>query len=181
MYEEILDLAEELFMKQGYNDTSTRQVASILNITQPNIYYHFKNKEDIYFNVMQRLGKEVAGNLSERAENQAWSFEEKIWEMAYYLQQRHRYSLFMMMHDIQYNLTPEIAKELYFIWEKSYKQPFFELFEKHKQEIQVFVEIDFAVSQLFILISASLDQPKKKKAERLKKSINLFFHGILEK
>ena len=35
MYEEILDIAEDLFMRQGYNDTSTRQIAKILNITQP--------------------------------------------------------------------------------------------------------------------------------------------------
>lgn len=45
MYEEILDVAEELFMKQGYNDTSTRQIAKILEITQPNIYYHSKIKK----------------------------------------------------------------------------------------------------------------------------------------
>lgn len=45
MYEEILDVAEELFMKQGYNDTSTRQIAKILGITQPNIYYHLKTKK----------------------------------------------------------------------------------------------------------------------------------------
>lgn len=49
MYEEILDVAEELFMKQGYNDTSTRQIAKILEITQPNIYYHSKIKKKSIF------------------------------------------------------------------------------------------------------------------------------------
>ena len=87
MYEEILDVAEELFMKQGYNDTSTRQIAKILEITQPNIYYHFKNKEEIYFQVMQRLANEVGKNLSELSA-QDISFEEKILAMAFYLQQR---------------------------------------------------------------------------------------------
>ena len=48
MQDEILDVAEQLFMQQGYKGTSTRQIAELLGITQPNLYYHFKRKEDIY-------------------------------------------------------------------------------------------------------------------------------------
>lgn len=77
MYEEILDIAEDLFMRQGYNDTSTRQIAKILNITQPNIYYHFKNKEEIYFQVMKRLSTEVGKNLSDLSKK-AGSFEARV-------------------------------------------------------------------------------------------------------
>jgi AcrR family transcriptional regulator len=51
MYEEILDVAEQLFMTQGYQATSTRQITQILGVTQPTIYYHFKKKEDIYYQV----------------------------------------------------------------------------------------------------------------------------------
>lgn len=45
MREQILEVSERLFMSQGYKKTSTRQIAEILGITQPNLYYHFKKKK----------------------------------------------------------------------------------------------------------------------------------------
>lgn len=45
MYDNILDVAEKLFMQQGYQATSTRQIADTLGITQPNLYYYFKKKK----------------------------------------------------------------------------------------------------------------------------------------
>lgn len=179
MYEEILDVAEELFMKQGYNETSTRQIAKILDITQPNIYYHFKNKEEIYFQVMQRLAREVGKNLTELAGKNT-NFEEKILAMAFYLQQRHPFSLFMMMHDIQHTLNPEMAKQLFSLWQESYKQPFLNLFEGEDQ-VRTSVDPNFAVRQLFILISAYLDSPAEVRQEDLEQAIQLFFHGVLKK
>lgn len=180
MYEEILDTAEELFMKQGYNETSTRQIANTLNITQPNIYYHFKNKEEIYYQVMLRLAREVGENLNQIAADATKNFDEKLLQMAFYLQKRHPFSLFMMMHDLQHTLQPEIAKKLFDLWERSYKQPFLGLFTQD-QQIRATVEPDFAVRQLFILISANLDLPEDTKIESLKKTMALFFYGILEK
>ncbi|MGG5372982.1 TetR/AcrR family transcriptional regulator [Enterococcus sp. AZ196] len=178
MYEEILDVAEELFMKQGYNDTSTRQIAKILGITQPNIYYHFKNKETIYYQVMQRLANEVGENLRGWAAKET-SFEEKIMEMALYLQKRHPFSLFMMMHDIQHTLKPETAKKLFTLWKDSYKKPFLEAFEA-EAKIRASVDADFAVGQLFVLISSYLDSPKETAKEDLEKAVQLFFYGVLK-
>lgn len=178
MYEEILDVAEELFMKQGYNDTSTRQIANILGITQPNIYYHFKNKETIYYQVMQRLSHEVRKNLIEIGISED-SFEEKIVAMAFYLQARHPFSLFMMMHDIQHILQPETSKKLFVLWEHSYKQPFIDLFQQ-SSKLRSTVEADFAVRQLFILIYAYLDSPIENRKENLQAAIQLFFYGILK-
>ncbi|MDT2660361.1 TetR/AcrR family transcriptional regulator [Enterococcus hulanensis] len=179
MYEEILDVAEELFMKQGYNDTSTRQIAKILGITQPNIYYHFKNKENIYYQVMQRLATEVGENLRELSAKNT-NFEEKIMAMAFYLQQRHPFSLFMMMHDIQHTLNPETAKKLFTLWQESYKQPFINVFEQNSINIRSSIEPEFAVSQLFILISAYLDMSKEIKTDSLKKAMHIFFYGVLK-
>lgn len=178
MYEEILDVAEELFMKQGYNDTSTRQIAKLLEITQPNIYYHFKNKEEIYYQVMLRLANEVGKNLTELSAKDT-TFEEKIKAMAFYLQERHPFSLFMMMHDIQHTVSPEVSKKLFSLWEQGYKQPFVTVFEQ-EDKIRSTVDSEFAVRQLFILISAYLDLPAEIKQENLNKAVEIFFYGVLE-
>lgn len=178
MYEEILDTAEELFMKQGYNDTSTRQIAKILAITQPNIYYHFKNKEDIYYQVMRRLANEVGKNLRKLSAADG-SFDARVTSMVFYLQERHPFSLFMMMHDIQHTLNPELAEHLFLLWQDCYKRPFLKLFQE-EPKIREAVDPDFAVRQLFILISANLESPEESQRENMEKAIQLFFYGILK-
>jgi len=51
----VLRVALELFMSQGYNRTSLREIADRLGFSKAALYYHFKAKEDI----LQAL----AGNL----------------------------------------------------------------------------------------------------------------------
>ncbi len=42
----ILSVASELFMTKGFKNTSTREIALKANITQPNLYHHFKIKKN---------------------------------------------------------------------------------------------------------------------------------------
>lgn len=45
--EQILDVALDLFIEQGYDKTSLREIAERLGVTKAALYYHFKSKEDI--------------------------------------------------------------------------------------------------------------------------------------
>ncbi|WP_195267469.1 TetR/AcrR family transcriptional regulator [Eubacterium sp. 1001713B170207_170306_E7] len=45
--EHILNTAKHLFYTQGYQNTTTRQIAEKSQISQSVLFYHFKNKEDI--------------------------------------------------------------------------------------------------------------------------------------
>jgi len=49
----ILDEATKLFYEQGYQKASLRDIAAKVGITQAAIYYHFKNKEEILFNIIE--------------------------------------------------------------------------------------------------------------------------------
>lgn len=44
---EILDVALELFTRQGYAGTSIRDIAEAMGMTKSALYYHFTNKESI--------------------------------------------------------------------------------------------------------------------------------------
>ena len=44
---EILAVATELFIEQGYEATSLREIAERLDITKAALYYHFRSKDDI--------------------------------------------------------------------------------------------------------------------------------------
>jgi AcrR family transcriptional regulator len=43
----IQDVALELFLDRGYDQTSLREIAERLEVTKAALYYHFKTKEDI--------------------------------------------------------------------------------------------------------------------------------------
>ncbi len=66
--EAILDVARELFQKQGYAQTSLEDIAQSLNIRKSGIYYYFPNKEALFYQTfssewiedLEQFGKSLA-------------------------------------------------------------------------------------------------------------------------
>ncbi|MEV7090847.1 helix-turn-helix domain-containing protein [Streptomyces sp. NPDC093085] len=55
----IQDVALELFVEQGYEKTSLREIAEHLDVTKAALYYHFKTKEDILISLVEDLTRPV--------------------------------------------------------------------------------------------------------------------------
>ena len=53
--EQILQLATEMFGRQGYDGVTVKRLADACGVTEPAIYRHFKSKEDIYITVLESL------------------------------------------------------------------------------------------------------------------------------
>ena len=177
MYEQILQVAESLFMQQGYHGTSTRQIADALGIKQPNIYYHFKGKEAIYFEVMVNLSDEVSVNLWRIAEDPDMTLAQKLYEMFAFLKRRHPVNFYMMMNDIQHSVSEETAFKLYQLWKENYQKPIVSLFQSRDTKIRSGVSPEFATSQLFILLAAHLDVNQGH--DQMDAALDLFLHGLI--
>ncbi len=66
--ERILDIALDLFIEQGYDKTSLRQIAEELGFSKAALYYHFASKDDILMALHLRLhdlGKESLSALGD--------------------------------------------------------------------------------------------------------------------
>ncbi len=64
--ETIMKVSLELFSKQGYKATSVRSIAKEVGIRESALYNHFKNKEEIYTQVlMQLFSSPILSNNSE--------------------------------------------------------------------------------------------------------------------
>ncbi|AGL00032.1 TetR/AcrR family transcriptional regulator [Desulfoscipio gibsoniae] len=50
--EEIIKVATVLFSKNGYDNTSIRELAKACELSVAGLYYFFQNKEDILFNIL---------------------------------------------------------------------------------------------------------------------------------
>ncbi|HEX2312349.1 MAG TPA: TetR/AcrR family transcriptional regulator [Thermomonospora sp.] len=51
---QLLDIAEELFVERGYADTSIEDIARAAGVTRPVVYEHHGNKEGIYLACVRR-------------------------------------------------------------------------------------------------------------------------------
>ena len=57
--DKIIQASIVLFNEQGERNVTTNHIAAHLNISPGNLYYHFRNKEDIILSIYE----EYAGNL----------------------------------------------------------------------------------------------------------------------
>ncbi|MEP5567656.1 MAG: helix-turn-helix domain-containing protein [Halioglobus sp.] len=65
----IMDVAEELFAKRGYDGTSLRQIAEAADIKEPGIYNHFSGKKGLYeavlFRALNPMAEAMANSLDQ--------------------------------------------------------------------------------------------------------------------
>jgi AcrR family transcriptional regulator len=52
--EEILDVALDLFARNGYDRTSVREVARLTGLSQAGLLHHFSSKEELFTEVLRR-------------------------------------------------------------------------------------------------------------------------------
>lgn len=57
--ERILDVALELFVEQGYDKTSLREIAERLGFTKAALYYHFESKDELLRELVSRMLDEL--------------------------------------------------------------------------------------------------------------------------
>jgi AcrR family transcriptional regulator len=63
----ILREAERLFGQHGYQGVSIRELAQACGMTNAALYYHFKDKEDLFFQMAVRHVERLAQTLREKA------------------------------------------------------------------------------------------------------------------
>ena len=60
---EIMDAAMLLFMEKGYVNTTTQDIVDKVNISRGLLYYHFKNKEDILYCLVERYSEKLLRDI----------------------------------------------------------------------------------------------------------------------
>lgn len=75
--EQIINAAVDLFFRNGYQQTTLDEVAEQLNVTKPFIYYHFRDKEEVLFEISGRSVAKAVATLAE-AVNAAGSPTERL-------------------------------------------------------------------------------------------------------
>ena len=75
---EIMDAAMILFMEKGYTNTTTQDIVDKVNISRGLLYYHFKNKEDILYCLVERYSERLLKDIYSIVYDEDKSAIEKI-------------------------------------------------------------------------------------------------------
>jgi len=129
----ILRTAQQLFMEHGYRAVSTRQIADRCGLTQPALYHHFSDKQDLYVAVMKESLSEAQAAL-ERIVRRNDSVQERLKRSARYLLSNTERDHAMMMHDIQQELSTESRGVLNEAFQAGIIAPIRSLFEEGIQQ-----------------------------------------------
>ena len=62
--QDLLKTAVSLFSSQGFDSTTTAEIAAAAGVTEPVIYYYFKNKEDLFATILIRTFDEYFSRLN---------------------------------------------------------------------------------------------------------------------
>jgi AcrR family transcriptional regulator len=65
--EKILSTAKSLFILHGYHGLAMRQISEALNVSKPALYYHFKDKEELFLAILKAYLDEMEGALNQIA------------------------------------------------------------------------------------------------------------------
>lgn len=75
---EIMEASLLLFMENGYMNTTTQDIIDKVGISRGLLYYHFKNKEDILYCLVERYSEPLLQKLSRISYDKEKSAIEKI-------------------------------------------------------------------------------------------------------
>lgn len=75
---EIMDAAMLLFIEQGYTNTTTQDIVDKVNISRGLLYYHFKNKEDILYCLVEQYSDKLLKDIHVIVYNEDKTAIEKI-------------------------------------------------------------------------------------------------------
>lgn len=74
----IMDAARELFIKKGYQHVSMRQIAKELDYSHGAIYYHFKNKAELFYALVEEHFQMLDETLANIMDQETIDNKEKL-------------------------------------------------------------------------------------------------------
>lgn len=73
----ILEAAEVLFAEKGFDAVSMSAIAKLANTSKPNIYHHFKNKNELYLAIME-AAVQRASDLMDSLEDSPGTLSQRL-------------------------------------------------------------------------------------------------------
>lgn len=179
----ILETAKELFLTNGYKNTSTRDIAKAVNITQPALYYHFSNKEVLFIEINKQIGQQLKDKI-EQIQKEADSLENQLIKCTNALLAVYHRDIFSFIHQSAAEMEQENKQQLFYILNDYYLKPLQGIFESSANPLNDSVSSQKAAK--FYLMSLSLLfstihqlSTEKERSEQIAELMDMILNGVL--
>ena len=126
----IMKTATKLFLNKGFGETSTRDIAKEIGITQPALYHHFNDKEVLFLDVMTAHGSKVRQEVNRVMREIDQKGEDRLWELAKTLLRLHPKDIYEQWQSAGELLTQSSRRKLNVIFMIDYIEPVSEFFKQ---------------------------------------------------
>ncbi|MBO0440041.1 TetR family transcriptional regulator [Candidatus Enterococcus ikei] len=179
----ILETAKELFLKNGYKNTSTRDIAKAANITQPALYYHFSTKERLFIEINKQIGSQLKSEMEQIAKEEN-PIETQLIDCTKALLNVYHRDIFSFIHQSAAEMEQVNKQQLFYILNDYYLKPLQAIFESSKDPLSSKVSSKKAAQ--FYLMSLSLLfatvhqlSTEKERSEQITDLIEMVLHGVI--
>lgn len=124
----ILKTSTKLFLNRGYAQTSTRDIAKQIGITQPALYHHFKDKEVLYLDVMNEQGTRVRQEIQRVLRNKNLDIQQQLQEITNVYLKLHPQSVYSFYQEARRQLSLSARRKLDTIFTMDYINPLAQYF-----------------------------------------------------
>lgn len=126
----IMKTSTKLFLNKGFGETSTRDIAKEIGITQPALYHHFNDKEVLFLDVMTAHGSKVRQEVNRVMRETDQKGEDRLWELAKTLLRLHPKDIYEQWQSAGELLTQSSRRKLNVIFMIDYIEPVSEFFKQ---------------------------------------------------
>ena len=126
----IIKTATKLFLQKGFGETSTRDIAKQIGITQPALYHHFSDKEVLYLDVMNKLSGKIRQEINKVIWKHDLASEEQLLEIVKILKKHHPLSIYDQYRQTMLLLSKSSQQKLNIIFTMDYLEPISDYFKQ---------------------------------------------------
>ena len=126
----ILETATRLFKQKGFGQTSTRDIAKEIGITQPALYHHFSDKEVLFLSVMTEFSRKVHQDINKVLRKHQLDPEEQLFEIVKVLKKHHTISIYEQYNQAIQLLSKSSQRKFNMIFVMDYLGPIGEYFKQ---------------------------------------------------
>lgn len=176
-HDQIIHVAKGLFMKQGFQKTTTRQISQAVGISQPNLYHYYPDKETLYIAVIKRELDRVGQGLKQIVSQDGLSFEGQLLAMTEYVIDETDGDIFMMLFDLKHHISEPSQAQLYRLWQLQFRSAFVQAFQQHSASIRETMSPEEASQYFFHLLLPYFNR-KELTLEHGRQMVDIFLHGV---